>query len=305
MRGVNFSNTTNKDNPFKFNQDYFLVGNPYLVCAEREVMYLIFIRDDLLVFQRKDGTSFTKTIEDYILDIITRNDVKLDIYLDKWFHDADEYIEGVNYDRFIYRLFDVDDNIQISKTNEELSFNKEAFKQSSLVFKTDSTANKFKTISISDSKHALVHNISGIDVSVLSWSPKDFNNHVISCVRLLDMGPRGVDTKNIDKSEFIMANNKVFDVETYKKKPLLLYNKYGEMFYKSITDVMTEDYVCGFWLSPKKTSGIMKISEFDHAEGLAVPDESCISLVSFHNIMKFKNIPDSTKAGIPIGGSKK
>ena len=305
MRGVNFLNTINKDYPFKFDQNYFLVGNQYLVCAEKEVMYLIFIRDDLLVFQRKDGTSFTKTIEDYILDILTSENKKIDYYLNKWFHDIDEYIEGaINYDRFIYRLFDVDNSIQISKTNEELVFNKEAFKQPNLVFKTDSVTNKFKTISISDSKHALVHNISGTDVTVLSWSPKDFNNRVSSCVRLLDMGGRGVDTKHIDKSEFIMTNNEVFDVETYKRKPLLLYSKYGEMFYKSKNDTMTEDYVCGFWLDPKKAPGIMNINEFDHAEGLVEPDISWISYVSFHNIMKFKNIPDSAKAGISLGGSK-
>lgn len=302
MRGINFLNTTNKDNPFKFDQDYFITDKKYIVCAEREVMDLIFVRDDLLVFQRKDGTSFTKTIEEYVLDIITRNDIKLDYYLNKWFHSTDEYIEGINHDRFIYRV--ADDDISITNTNKDLVFNKEAFKQPNLVFKTDSVTNKFKTISISDSKHALVHNIGGIDVSVLSWSPKDFNNRVSSCVRLLDMGGRGVDTKHIDKSEFIMTNNEVYNVEIYKKKPLLLYSKYGEMFYKSTNDVMTEDYVCGLWLDHHKTSGIMNINEFDHAKELVVPDESWISYVSFDNIMKFKSIPDSVKAGISLGGNK-
>lgn len=305
MRGVNFLNTTDKENPFKFDQDYFLVGNPYLVCVEKEVMYLVFVREDLLVFQRKDGTSFTKTIEEYILDILTLENKKIDYYLNKWFHDIDEYIEGaINYDRFIYRLFDVDNSIRISKTNEELVFNKEAFKQPNLIFQTEFKNHKLKTIDISDSKHALVHNIGGIDVSVLSWSPEDFDKFVLSCIKLLDMGVRGVDTKHIDKSEFIMTNNDVFDVETYKRKPLLLYSRYGETFYKSKNDTMTEDYVCGLWLAPKKAPGIMNINEFDHAEGLVEPDMSWISYVSFHNIMKFKSIPDSAKAGIPLGGSK-
>ena len=302
MRGINFLNTTGKDNLFKFDQDYFLVGNPYLVCSEKEVMYLVFIRDDLLVFQRKDGTSFTKTIEDYILGIITRNDVKLDYYLNKWFYDTDEYIEGVtNYDRFIYRLFDVDNSIQITKTNEELVFNKEAFKQSNLVFQTTLGNHKLKTISIIDSTHALVHNIDNTDVTVLSCSPEDFDRLILSCAKLLDMGVRGVDIRTIDKSEFIMTNNEVFDVEIYKRKPLLLYNKSGEMFYKSRNDTMTEDYVCGIWLTPKKTSGIMNINDFDHAEGLVEPIMT--SYVNFNDIMKFKNIPDSAKAGI-VGGSK-
>lgn len=305
MRGVNFLNTTNKNSPFKFDQDYFLIGNPYLVCAEKEVMYLVFVREDLLVFQRKDGTSFTKTIEEYILDILTLENKKIDYYLNKWFHDTDEYIEeAINYDRFIYRLFDVDDSIHISKTNEELVFNKEAFKQSDLIFQTKLGNHKLKTISITDSTHALVHNIGGIDATVLSWSPEDFDKQTLSCIKLLDMGVRGVDTRNIDKSEFIMTNNEVFDVETYKRKPLLLYSKYCEMFYKSKNDTMTEEYICGFWLTPKKAPGIMNINEFDHAEGLVEPDASWISYVSFNNIMKFKNIPDNVKAGIPLGGSK-
>lgn len=297
MRGVNFLNTTNKDSPFKFDHDYFIAGKKYLVCAEKEVMDLIFIRDDLLVFQRKDGTSFTKTIEDYVIDILTRNDIKLDYYLNKWFYDTDEYIEGVNYDRYIYR---VTNDISITNTNKDLIFNKEAFKQSNLVFQTTLGNHKLKTISIIDSSHALVHNIDNTDVTVLSCSPEDFDRLILSCVKLLDMGVRGVDTKMIDKSEFIMTNNEVFDVEIYKRKPLLLYNKYGEMFYKSRNDTMTEEYVCGIWLTPEKTSGIMNISEFDHAEGLIEPIMS--SYVNFNDIMKFKNIPDIAKAG--LGGSK-
>lgn len=262
MRNVNVTPTVDD---VVFDPEYFIEGKKYITLRDMTEMILKEYKPHRLMFECL-GASKWIFIDQYVNELyFTDHEKTLKETIDKYIHKFTGFLDecitcSINNQNLIYRIGEA---INILN-DEELLFNKAIIEQEGLIF---DTPHGMRVLNGGvKQKNILLKRIGSLDVSVLSYNPKEFVKYIKSVKKVVSTNEYGVILLDVDMDELTRLSPTF--KEEYKHKPLLIINNEDKVYMKLPKDTLNMSYV---FVRNGANTEIVNITGFKKAIELVVP----------------------------------